>query len=54
MPPSVTDGVALKLIVVASASSVIVVAAGVGSTAKFSKLPPVAELIVAEAELPPR
>lgn len=53
VPPSVTDGVAFKLTVVVSASSVIVVVAGDGSMTRFSKLPPVAELIASLALPPP-
>src|SRR5262245_40915400 len=48
LPPSATLGVALKLTVVASIVSVTAVVAAVGLTARLSKLPPVALLIVAD------
>ena len=51
VPPSTTLGVAERLIVVVSVSSVIIVEAGVVSSTRFSKLPPLAEVIVAEDHL---
>ncbi len=51
MPPSATLGVAVSVTVVASLSSVIVVAAAAGLTVSVSKLPPVALVIVRETVL---
>ena len=50
MPPSATEAEAERLTVVASIVSVIEVVAAAGFTSKDSKLPPVAELIVAETD----
>jgi hypothetical protein len=46
LPPSTTDGSAVRVTVVVSTESVMVVVAGVGLVARFSKLPPVALVIV--------
>src|SRR5476649_874672 len=46
LPPSTTDGSAVRVTVVVSIESVIVVVAGAGLVARFSKLPPVALVIV--------
>ena len=48
LPPSATLGVAVRLTVVVSTVSVMAVVAGAGLTARFSKLPPLAALIVAD------
>ena len=50
LPPSATLGEAVRLTVVVSRVSVMLVVAGAGLTASDSKLPPVAEAIVAETE----
>ena len=50
LPPSATLAMAVRLTVVVSIVSVIAVVAGVGSMARFSKLPPLAEAMVAETE----
>jgi hypothetical protein len=47
-PPSATLGVAVRETVVVSVVSVMAVVAAAGLMARFSKLPPEAELIVAE------
>src|SRR5256885_106429 len=48
LPPSATDGVALRLTVVALIVSLIVVVAAAGFATSDSKLPPVAVLIVTD------
>ena len=50
MPPSATEGEEVRLTVVVSSVSVIEVVAAAGLTIRLSKLPPVAEAIVAETE----
>ncbi|MNE57877.1 hypothetical protein D3C80_1528670 [compost metagenome] len=45
-PPSVTDGLAVRVAVVASTESLITVSAGAGFGVSCSKLPPVALSIV--------
>ena len=50
LPPSATLGVAVRLTVVVSSVSVMLVVAATGLTTRFSKLPPVADAIVAETE----
>jgi len=47
VPPSDTEGVAVKLTVAVSTVSVTVVTAGVPLTAMFSKLPPLAVVMLA-------
>ena len=47
-PPSATLGVAVRVAVVVSTVSVTLVTAAVGLIARFSKLPPVAVVIVAD------
>jgi len=51
VPPSATDGVAVRVTVVVSRVSVIAVTAGVPLTARLSKLPPVALVIRALTRL---
>ena len=48
MPPSATEPVAVRLTVVVLTVSVIAVVAAAGLIARFSKLPPLALLIVAD------
>ena len=48
LPPSATLGVAVSDTVVVSTVSVIAVETGAGSMARFSKLPPVAVLMLAD------
>src|SRR5262245_53893213 len=48
VPPSATDGVALRLTVVVSTVSVMVVVAAAGLTDSTSKLPPAADAIVVD------
>ena len=50
MPPSATEAEAVSETVVMSVVSVIEVVAAAGFTTRLSKLPPVAELMVAETE----
>ncbi|MNW14811.1 hypothetical protein D3C71_2131480 [compost metagenome] len=45
-PPSVTDGLAVRVAVVTSTESLIVVSAGAGLGVNCSKLPPVAPVMV--------
>ncbi|MNJ72535.1 hypothetical protein D3C77_691930 [compost metagenome] len=45
-PPSVTEGFAVRVAVVTSTESLIVVCAGVGFGVSCSKLPPVAPVMV--------
>ena len=50
LPPSATLGVAVRLSVVVSSVSVMLVTAGAGLIARLSKLPPTADARVAETD----